>query len=83
MNKWTWKHVYEAENKMKELATAYAERKDDPEFSDIVKQAGRELFFTSVLGLAVFDLDQGRGGLRRGKGFAPLRRLQKTRGIGG
>jgi len=44
MNKWTWKHVYEAENKMKELATAYAERKDDLEFSDIVKQAGRELF---------------------------------------
>jgi 1,4-alpha-glucan branching enzyme len=43
MNKWTWKHVYEAEEKMQELASRYGERKEDTELQDILKQAAREL----------------------------------------
>jgi 1,4-alpha-glucan branching enzyme len=43
MNKWTWKHVYEVEEKMHEIASRYGERKDDKELQDILKQAAREL----------------------------------------
>ena len=44
MNRWTWKHVYEAEDEMCELAGALLEdAADDSELSDILKQAAREL----------------------------------------
>ena len=77
MNKWTWKHVYEAENKMKELATAYAERKDDPEFSDIVKQAGRELFLLQSSDWQFLISDQRRGRITPRQGFRAITRTSK------
>jgi len=43
MNKWTWKHVYEAEKEMKELAQKYGERRTDSLLTDILKQTAREL----------------------------------------
>jgi len=42
MNKWTWKHVYEAEKDMEELAAAH-EHSGDAELIDMLKQAAREL----------------------------------------
>lgn len=42
-NKWTWKHVYEAEDKMQELASILSEHAEDKELEDIIKQAAREL----------------------------------------
>ncbi|MBI5560178.1 MAG: DUF1957 domain-containing protein [Deltaproteobacteria bacterium] len=48
MNKWTWKHIYEAEREMKELAGRYGGRHDDPLLMDILKQAGRELMLLSA-----------------------------------
>jgi 1,4-alpha-glucan branching enzyme len=48
MNKWTWKHIYEAEGEMTELASVYAEHKDDGLLAEIVKQAARELFLLTA-----------------------------------
>ena len=44
-NEWTWKHIYEAEKKMCELARHYEYHKGsiDSELVDIMKQAAREL----------------------------------------
>jgi len=39
---WTWKHIYEDERKMKELAQRFGETKDD-NLSKILKQLAREL----------------------------------------
>jgi 1,4-alpha-glucan branching enzyme len=43
MNRWTWKHIYEAEDKMHELVSGCGERIEDKELEDILKQAAREL----------------------------------------
>ena len=42
MNKWTWVHIYEAEDEMHELAARYGDT-NDPELLQILAQAGREL----------------------------------------
>lgn len=42
MNQWTWKHIYEAEDEMGELARLYSEEKDDI-LQDMLKQLAREL----------------------------------------
>jgi len=47
---WTWKHIYECENKMCKLAQYYEANKDsvDNELIDILKQAARELMLLSA-----------------------------------
>jgi 1,4-alpha-glucan branching enzyme len=40
--RWTWKHIYEVEGKIIELADNYADT-DDPGFARILNQMGREL----------------------------------------
>ncbi len=47
---WTWKHIYECERKMHELAVYYIDHKDtiNPELTDIMKQAARELLLMSA-----------------------------------
>lgn len=40
---WSWKHIYEAEDKMAALASAYAGRGDDALLQRLLKQAAREL----------------------------------------
>lgn len=42
-NQWTWKHIYEAEDEMVELAKRFSDKKEDSVLQDILKQAGREL----------------------------------------
>ncbi|UCD16598.1 MAG: DUF1957 domain-containing protein [Candidatus Zixiibacteriota bacterium] len=44
-NEWTWKHIYEAEKKMSELARHYEANKDsiDGDLVEVMKQAAREL----------------------------------------
>ena len=41
---WTWKHVYEDEVRMQELARTFGSS-SDPKLVDILRQAGRELLF--------------------------------------
>ncbi len=48
-NEWTWKHIYEAEDAMCDLAQKWAERKpEDDELEQILKQAARELILLSA-----------------------------------
>jgi 1,4-alpha-glucan branching enzyme len=49
-NEWTWKHIYESEHKMTELAQYYLENKDSmaADLVDIMKQAARELMLMSA-----------------------------------
>jgi len=49
-NEWTWKHIYEAESRMCELARAWRNhpRKQDQELEAILKQAARELMLLSA-----------------------------------
>ncbi len=49
-NEWTWKHIYESENKMCELAQHYLANKDNvsDELVEILKQAARELMLMSA-----------------------------------
>ncbi len=44
---WTWKRIYECEDRMVELASKYANA-DNPLLTDIVKQAARELMLLSA-----------------------------------
>jgi 1,4-alpha-glucan branching enzyme len=41
---WTWKHIYDDENRIHEVANKYADS-TDPELNKILKQAARELLF--------------------------------------
>lgn len=49
-NEWTWKHIYESEAKMCELARHWQEHpeKRDGELEEILKQAARELMLMSA-----------------------------------
>jgi 1,4-alpha-glucan branching enzyme len=49
-NEWTWKHVYEAEHKMHELAKHYEANKNtiDHDLVEIMKQAARELMLMAA-----------------------------------
>lgn len=40
---WTWKHIYEAENRMVELVEKWIDKGKDDEIGQIIRQAGREL----------------------------------------
>jgi 1,4-alpha-glucan branching enzyme len=40
---WTWKHIYEAEDRMMALASAFVGRTDNGLFQRVLKQAAREL----------------------------------------
>jgi len=44
---WTWKHIYQCEDRMVELASKYKDA-DNPLLIDIVKQAARELMLLSA-----------------------------------
>jgi 1,4-alpha-glucan branching enzyme len=44
---WTWKHIYEDEAKMSELARQYGDSGDD-KLVDILKQAARELMLEAA-----------------------------------
>jgi 1,4-alpha-glucan branching enzyme len=41
---WTWKHIYDDEHRMYEIANKYADS-EDPELNKILNQAARELLF--------------------------------------
>jgi 1,4-alpha-glucan branching enzyme len=49
-NEWTWKHIYESEKKMCELARHWQANKDsiDSGLTDVMKQAARELMLMSA-----------------------------------
>ncbi|HWR83983.1 MAG TPA: 1,4-alpha-glucan branching protein domain-containing protein [Candidatus Deferrimicrobium sp.] len=49
-NEWTWKHIYESEARMCELARFWEEHSErrDGELEDILKQAARELMLMSA-----------------------------------
>ncbi len=49
-NDWTWKHIYESEDKMCELARYWADNPDkqDHELEDLLKQLARELMLMSA-----------------------------------
>ncbi|RKX28483.1 MAG: DUF1957 domain-containing protein [Candidatus Zixiibacteriota bacterium] len=49
-NEWTWKHIYESEKKMCELARYWVEHPDhqDSELKDMLKQLARELMLMSA-----------------------------------
>ncbi len=47
LNKWTWKHVYEAEDEMAELATLYGDSSDEKLIA-VLKQAARELMLLAA-----------------------------------
>ena len=49
-NEWTWKHIYESEAKMCELARYWMEHPDrrDHELTDILRHLGRELMLMSA-----------------------------------
>src|SRR5690606_23073785 len=42
-NKWTWEHIYKAEEIMRRLANEFAQNKDNKQLQIILKQLGREL----------------------------------------
>jgi len=49
-NEWTWKHIYESEARMCELARFWRDNGDkrDHELEDILKQLARELMLMSA-----------------------------------
>jgi 1,4-alpha-glucan branching enzyme len=89
MNKWTWKHVYEAEEKMRELASKYGARKEDGELQDILKQAARELLLLEssdwqflISTRSATDYAEGRI-VRHYEDFKRLSKMAEKKGEGG
>lgn len=89
MNKWTWRHIYEAEAEMKGLAQRYAQREDDPLLMDILKQAARELMLLSasdwqflISTRAAADYAEARVA-RHFEDFKRLARMARGKGEGG